>query len=58
MCRKELTQNELESLENKENDCIEDLVIWVRNPVTKRKIKKGGKTYRQLIEDGIILEID
>jgi ubiquitin-protein ligase len=61
MCRKELTQNELVSLEDKQEDLenhIEDLVIWVTNPVTKRKIKKGGKTYKQLIEDGTIPEVD
>lgn len=36
------------------NDIVECVQHWVINPITKRKIKVGGKTYKELRDNGII----
>jgi len=52
MCRRELIEDELKKLDGEYEKTEEE--IWIINPITKRRIKKGGKTYRQLIDNGIL----
>ena len=53
MCRNELTDTELAKL-NETEECNDSEEVWLVNPVTKRRIKKGGKTHKQLIDNGIL----
>lgn len=46
MCRREISDSELDKIK----------VKWIKNPVTKRKIKVGGPTYNHLVDLGIINE--
>lgn len=34
----------------------DDPELWIINPLTKRRVKKGSKTYKQLIKNSIITE--
>jgi hypothetical protein len=54
MCRTDINDQDWDSELNEEiiNDEIINDEIWIINPLTKRKIKWGGKTHKQLIEDG------
>jgi ubiquitin-protein ligase len=48
MCRSELTTNDLKLLN------VISKKEWIINPLTKRKVKIGSRTYNYLIENGII----
>jgi len=40
MCRSDIANNEIED--------------WIINPLTKRRVKCGGRTYKYLVENGFI----
>jgi len=46
MCRKEISDDEINTLFKK--------IEWIINPLTKRRIKIGGKTYMYLHDNGYI----
>ena len=48
MCRKNI-ENELDKIQ--ENVSSE---LWIKNPLTKRRVKIGSKTYKYLKENDII----
>jgi ubiquitin-protein ligase len=58
MCRSELTDDDIDKLNeiNKNEDVqgCQDNVIWIINPLTKRRVKKGSRTYKYLIENNVI----
>lgn len=49
MCRKPLTESEVNELQEAEMNAG-----WMINPLTKRKIKIGGRTYNYLVNNGDI----
>lgn len=61
MCRKELTPTD-------ETRLNADIVVvvetghvpveWVINPLTKRRVKVGSRTYNNLVEQGVIIEMN
>lgn len=56
MCRYEITENEVKKMveDDIKYDMRDDPELWIINPLTKRKVKKGSKTYKNLIKNGII----
>ena len=50
MCRGELTESDSKNLQEVEINQSE----WIINPVTKRRVKIGGRTYLYLKENNII----
>jgi ubiquitin-protein ligase len=64
MCRSELTDDDINKLNemnkndttnnDNDNDDNDDSVTWIINPLTKRRVKKGSRTYKYLIENNII----
>lgn len=65
MCRSELTHDDVHRLNNKNpeingipgNNNIDndnDNVSWMINPLTKRRIKIGGRTWQYLIDSGFL----
>lgn len=53
MCRKEVDKNEFENLINKKYDQQQN-EEWIINPLTKRKIKIGSKTWHYLKDNDFI----
>lgn len=69
MCRHDISDYEIQELhcisdldlyEMKEQVTINKEIIlndpelWIINPLTKRRVKKGGRTYKHLVSNGII----
>jgi ubiquitin-protein ligase len=54
MCRREVSEKDMSSTCTNPQPHPED--VWIINPQTKRRVKKGSKTYRYLIDNGIIEE--
>ncbi len=52
MCRKEITLEEIELVDNTVELVVD--AVWMINPVTKRRIKIGSKTWKSLKDEGII----
>lgn len=55
MCRNEISVADVLKM-NEEAISKEQIDEWIINPQTKRRVKKGSRTYRYLIENGIINE--
>ena len=57
MCRKEINPIELEKeeeLTNEQEKEKEQVIKWIINPLSKRQVKVGGKTWKYLVENDII----
>jgi ubiquitin-protein ligase len=50
MCRRELQEEDLNKLNNQDHNKEE----WIKNPLTKRRVKIGSRTYKYLKENNII----
>ena len=46
MCRREISDEEISN--------INDNDVWIINPLTKRKVKVGSRTYKSLVEQRVI----
>lgn len=54
MCRSELTDTDLNGINNIEINLEINEKTWMINPLTKRRIKIGGRTWQYLIDSGFL----
>ena len=55
MCRQKLSESDKRTLDNSVINVNETTQEWIINPVTKRKVKVGSRTYHNLVEQGVII---
>lgn len=56
MCRRELSNEDIKSCEEVFGDQCEEVSgdQWVINPSTKRRVKVGSRTWKYLVEEGVL----